>query len=179
MAALVHNVLDSPAPLYRIAEWADPIEPTAFGRCSEGRALRPSENIGAERRVSIGAAVRVELLEPKLYFAIQKALEFLDRKLCGPPAFDPPTDGVDPAVGVESELEPKDLGPWEELDVHIASQDDGPGARLTVRCLATGHLTASACASYGKPSLTRSALSPLKQGRPLVAPTCLAVVALL
>lgn len=31
LAALVHNILDSPAPLYRIAGWADPIAPEAFG----------------------------------------------------------------------------------------------------------------------------------------------------
>lgn len=31
LAALVHNVLDSPAPLYRIAEWAAPIDPEAIG----------------------------------------------------------------------------------------------------------------------------------------------------
>ena len=38
LATLVHNVLDSPAPLYRIAEWADPIEPTAFGFTAEQSA---------------------------------------------------------------------------------------------------------------------------------------------
>ena len=27
LATLVHNVLDSPAPLYRIAAWAEPIAP--------------------------------------------------------------------------------------------------------------------------------------------------------
>jgi transposase len=31
LAVLVHNILDSPAPLYRIAGWADPIAPEAFG----------------------------------------------------------------------------------------------------------------------------------------------------
>ena len=30
LASLVHNVLDSPAPLYRIALWADPIAPQAL-----------------------------------------------------------------------------------------------------------------------------------------------------
>lgn len=31
LAALVHNILDSPAPLYRIAEWISPIAPQAIG----------------------------------------------------------------------------------------------------------------------------------------------------
>ncbi|OGS00828.1 MAG: hypothetical protein A3G41_01830 [Elusimicrobia bacterium RIFCSPLOWO2_12_FULL_59_9] len=31
LAALVHNILDSPAPLYRIAEWAAPIDAQAIG----------------------------------------------------------------------------------------------------------------------------------------------------
>lgn len=31
LAVLVHNILDSPSPLYRIAGWADPIAPEAFG----------------------------------------------------------------------------------------------------------------------------------------------------
>jgi len=35
LSALVHNILDSPAPLYRIAEWAEPIEPAAFGFTAE------------------------------------------------------------------------------------------------------------------------------------------------
>lgn len=31
LAVLVHNILDSPSPLYRIATWAEPIAPEAFG----------------------------------------------------------------------------------------------------------------------------------------------------
>jgi hypothetical protein len=31
LRVLVHNVLVSPAPLYRIADWAAPIEPSALG----------------------------------------------------------------------------------------------------------------------------------------------------
>lgn len=31
LAVLVHNILDSPAPLYRIAQWAAPIAPAAIG----------------------------------------------------------------------------------------------------------------------------------------------------
>lgn len=35
LAALVHNILDSPAPLYRIAQWAAPIAPAAIGFTEE------------------------------------------------------------------------------------------------------------------------------------------------
>jgi len=35
LAALVHNILDSPEPLYRIAQWAAPIAPAAIGFTEE------------------------------------------------------------------------------------------------------------------------------------------------
>ena len=35
LAALVHNVLDSPAPLYRIAQWAEPVAPQALSLTPE------------------------------------------------------------------------------------------------------------------------------------------------
>lgn len=35
LTALVHNILESPAPLYRIAEWAAPIAPAAIGFTQE------------------------------------------------------------------------------------------------------------------------------------------------
>lgn len=38
LAALVHNILDSPEPLYRIAEWAAPIDPRAFGFTPEQKS---------------------------------------------------------------------------------------------------------------------------------------------
>lgn len=56
LAALVHNVLDSPAPLYRIAEWAAPIDPPAFAftqeqkRClNDDRIARMLDAIVSER----------------------------------------------------------------------------------------------------------------------------------
>jgi len=38
LAALVQNILDSPEPLYRIAEWAAPIDPQAFGFTPEQKS---------------------------------------------------------------------------------------------------------------------------------------------
>ena len=38
LAALVQNILDSPEPLYRIAEWAAPIDPQAFGFTHEQKS---------------------------------------------------------------------------------------------------------------------------------------------
>jgi len=35
LAALVHNVLDSPAPLYRISQWAEPVAPQALSLTAE------------------------------------------------------------------------------------------------------------------------------------------------
>jgi transposase len=35
LAALVHNVLDSPAPLYRISQWAEPLAPQVLSLTSE------------------------------------------------------------------------------------------------------------------------------------------------
>jgi transposase len=69
LAALVHNVLDSPAPLYRIAEWADPIEPTAFGFTPEqkrglndDRIARMLDAIVSERGRGIWFSLALEIL---------------------------------------------------------------------------------------------------------------------
>ncbi|MBI4801062.1 MAG: DUF4277 domain-containing protein [Elusimicrobia bacterium] len=45
LAALVHNILDSPAPLYRIAEWAGPIESGAFGFTQEQKRCLNDDRI--------------------------------------------------------------------------------------------------------------------------------------
>jgi transposase len=45
LAALVHNILDSPAPLYRIAAWAEPVAPQAFAFTSEQKASLNDDRI--------------------------------------------------------------------------------------------------------------------------------------
>lgn len=69
LAALVHNILDSPAPLYRIAEWADPIEPAAFGftpeqkrSLNDDRIARMLDAIVSERGRGIWFRLALEIL---------------------------------------------------------------------------------------------------------------------
>lgn len=45
LAVLVQNVLDSPAPLYRIAEWAAPIAPSALGLTPEQKRVLNDDRI--------------------------------------------------------------------------------------------------------------------------------------
>ncbi len=45
LAVLVHNILDSPAPLYRIAAWADPIAPQAFAFTPDQKASLNDDRI--------------------------------------------------------------------------------------------------------------------------------------
>ena len=45
LAVLVHNVLDSPEPLYRIAAWADPIAPQAFAYTPEQKSALNDDRI--------------------------------------------------------------------------------------------------------------------------------------
>lgn len=45
LAALVHNILDSPAPLYRIAAWADPLAPQAFAFTADQKASLNDDRI--------------------------------------------------------------------------------------------------------------------------------------
>lgn len=45
LAALVHNILDSPAPLYRIASWAEPIASQAFAFTSDQKASLNDDRI--------------------------------------------------------------------------------------------------------------------------------------
>lgn len=45
LAALVHNVLDSPAPLYRIASWAEPIASQAFAFTADQKASLNDDRI--------------------------------------------------------------------------------------------------------------------------------------
>lgn len=70
LAALVHNILDSPAPLYRIAEWAEPIEPSAFGFTPEqkrglndDRIARMLDAIVSERGRGIWFRLALEILQ--------------------------------------------------------------------------------------------------------------------
>jgi len=45
LTALVHNILDSPAPLYRIAQWADPMAPASFGFSEEQKKALNDDRI--------------------------------------------------------------------------------------------------------------------------------------
>jgi transposase len=45
LAALVHNILESPAPLYRIAAWAEPIAPQAFAFTPDQKASLNDDRI--------------------------------------------------------------------------------------------------------------------------------------
>lgn len=45
LAALVHNILDSPAPLYRIAAWAEPVAPQAFAFTPDQKASLNDDRI--------------------------------------------------------------------------------------------------------------------------------------
>lgn len=69
LATLVHNILDSPAPLYRIAEWAEPIEPAAFSFTPEqkrglndDRVARMLDAIVSERGRGIWFRLALEIL---------------------------------------------------------------------------------------------------------------------
>lgn len=69
LSALVHNIVDSPAPLYRIAEWAGPIEPAAFGFTAEqkqglndDRIARMLDAIVSERGRGIWFRLALEIL---------------------------------------------------------------------------------------------------------------------
>jgi hypothetical protein len=45
LAALVHNILDSPAALYRIAAWAEPVAPQAFAFTPDQKASLNDDRI--------------------------------------------------------------------------------------------------------------------------------------
>lgn len=45
LAALVHNILDSPSPLYRIAGWAEPIAPQSFAFTPDQKAALNDDRI--------------------------------------------------------------------------------------------------------------------------------------
>jgi transposase len=70
LTALVHNVLDSPAPLYRIAEWAAPIDPQAFAFTQEqkrglndDRLARMLDAIVSERGRSIWFRLALRIIK--------------------------------------------------------------------------------------------------------------------
>lgn len=81
LTVLVHNVLVSPAPLYRIAEWAAPIEPAALGltEAQKGalnddrvaRALDALVSVGARNlwfRLALRVIKRFELRTDRVHF---------------------------------------------------------------------------------------------------------------
>jgi len=45
LAVLVHNILDSPSPLYRIAVWAEPLDPQSVGFTKEQKAALNDDRI--------------------------------------------------------------------------------------------------------------------------------------
>lgn len=70
LAVLVHNILDSPAPLYRIAQWAEPIEPASFGFTPEqkqglndDRIARMLDALVSERGRGIWFRLALEILQ--------------------------------------------------------------------------------------------------------------------
>ena len=81
LTVLVHNILVSPAPLYRIAEWAAPLEPSALGLTAEQKAAlnddrvaRALDALGSERgrnlwfRLALRVLKRFALQTERLHF---------------------------------------------------------------------------------------------------------------
>ena len=70
LAALVHNILDSPAPLYRIAEWMAPIAPQAIGftadqkqALNDDRIARMLDALVSERGRGIWFLLALEIIK--------------------------------------------------------------------------------------------------------------------
>ena len=55
LAVLIHNILDSPAPLYRIAEWASPIAPQALSLTPEQKQSLQDDRRFLERLLRYSA----------------------------------------------------------------------------------------------------------------------------
>lgn len=81
LCVLVHNILVSPAPLYRIAEWAAPLEPSALGlrpaqqgALNDDRVARALDALGSERarnlwfRLALRVLKRFALQTDRLHF---------------------------------------------------------------------------------------------------------------
>lgn len=70
LAALVHNILDSPAPLYRISEWMAPIAPQAIGftadqkqALNDDRIARMLDALVSERGRGIWFQLALEIIK--------------------------------------------------------------------------------------------------------------------
>lgn len=70
LAALVHNILDSPAPLYRIAEWAAPIDAGAMGftpeqkqALNDDRIARMLDALVSERSRGLWFRLALEIIQ--------------------------------------------------------------------------------------------------------------------
>jgi transposase len=70
LGALVHNILDSPAPLYRIAEWAGPVAPQSFGfspeqkqALNDDRIARMLDALVSERGRGIWFALALKIIK--------------------------------------------------------------------------------------------------------------------
>lgn len=81
LCVLVHNILVSPAPLYRIAEWAAPLDPGALGltpaqkhALNDDRVARALDALGSERarnlwfRLALRVLKRFALRTDRLHF---------------------------------------------------------------------------------------------------------------
>lgn len=81
LCVLVHNILVSPAPLYRIAEWAAPLDPVALGltpaqkqALNDDRVARALDALGSERarnlwfRLALRVLKRFALTTDRLHF---------------------------------------------------------------------------------------------------------------
>lgn len=81
LSVLVHNVLVSPAPLYRIADWAAPLEPSALGltaaqknALNDDRVARALDALGSERarnlwfRLALRVLKRFALATDRVHF---------------------------------------------------------------------------------------------------------------
>ena len=81
LTVLIHNILVSPAPLYRIAEWAAPLEPSALGltaaqqaALNDDRVARALDALGSERgrnlwfRLALRVLKRFALQTDRLHF---------------------------------------------------------------------------------------------------------------
>src|SRR5712692_7114416 len=81
LTVLIHNILVSPAPLYRIAEWAAPLEPSALGltpaqkaALNDDRVARALDALGSERgrnlwfRLALRVLKRFALQTERLHF---------------------------------------------------------------------------------------------------------------
>jgi len=79
LAVLVQNILLSPAPMYRIAQWADPIDPAALGLTEEEKRALNDDRMG--RALDDLASVRGRSLFFRLAVHIIRGFELDTRRI--------------------------------------------------------------------------------------------------